>query len=148
MKVIRAFPPNWPEIAKHFPVKGKQGILYAYGDRLYNPSGVQVTPWIMAHEMEHGRRQEDEGQSVRRWWDEYLNYPDFRLKEEVYAHHKEWESYRQTFTLEKNQNSYLAMMAKRLSSPLYDLGITLEDAARRIVQNDGSNPYYVRSDQG
>lgn len=137
MKVIKAFPPNWIEIAKVFPVKGKQGILYAYGDRLYNPSGVTVTPWIMAHEEVHGRRQlgeeGDETMDVVRWWDNYLAYEDFRFNEELLAHQAEYKTYR-IMNGARLTNSYLDLMAKRLSSPLYGSMVSYEEALRRIKE--------------
>lgn len=136
MKIIKTFPPNWPEIAKHFPVKGKQGILYAYGNILYNPSGVEVSPWILRHEEVHGRRQlgeeGDERMSVKRWWDEYIAYEDFRYKEELLAHQREWQSYVEQ--MGDVNGYYLDAIAKRLSSPLYGRMVTFEQARKAIQE--------------
>lgn len=130
MKVIKAFPPNFVQLSKHFPIKGKPGILYAYGDVLYNPSGVKVTPWIMAHEEVHGMRQQDEGMSLGEWWDSYINYDDFRLKEELLAHRAEWQTYKSVH--DWSSGYYLDTISTRLSSPLYGSLLSFEEAKRRI----------------
>lgn len=130
MKVIKAYPPNFATLAKAFPIKGRPGILYAFGDKLYNPSGVKVTPWIMAHEMVHGERQQDEGMYLEKWWDEYINYPDFRLKEELLAHRAEWKEYQKYVTA---GGTYLDAISTRLSSPLYGSLLSFEEAKRRIA---------------
>lgn len=135
MRVIKAYPPNFSTLAKAFPIKGRPGILYAYGDTLYNPSGVKVTPWIMAHEEVHGMRQEDEGMSLDRWWDEYINYPDFRLKEELLAHQAEWKSFKAEHVYDPGVFrvlGYLDTISTRLSSPLYGSLLSFEEAKRKI----------------
>lgn len=116
--MIKAFPPNFSAIANVFPVKGKQGILYAYGHTLYNPSGVPVSPWIAAHEAIHMARQEAQG--VEAWWRAYLHQPAFRLDEEALAHRAEWLSFSKEGPQNlKDQARYLDAMSTRLSSPLY-----------------------------
>lgn len=133
MKVIRAYPPNFSQIAKVFPVKGRPGILYAYGDRIYNPSGVAVTPWIMAHETVHGERQ---GTWLDEWWCEYLADPAFRLQEEIFAHQAEWRSYAHIMqaTGEGTKEGYLNLVAGRLASPLYGSLVTPTEARRLILE--------------
>lgn len=133
MRVIKAYPPNFAALAKHFPIKGKQGILYAFGDTLYNPSGVKVTPWIMAHEEVHGMRQQDEGMFLDRWWDEYISYPDFRLKEELLAHQAEMRMFQAHNSGFGVWVHYLNNIATRLSSPLYGSLLSFEEAKRRIA---------------
>jgi hypothetical protein len=128
MKIIKAFPPNWNELAKHFPIKGKRGIVYAYGDTLYNPSGIIIPPWIIKHEYVHMERQQDEGMNPVNWWDEYIQYLDFRLKEEILAHQAEWQAYSGPY-----RDHYLGSMAERLSGPLYDYMIDYNSAVKEIT---------------
>lgn len=117
MKIVKAFPPNFSAIAKVFPVKGKPGILYAYGKRLYNPSMIPVTPWIAAHEQVHMDRQiKDPG--VVKWWEHYLTDMDFRLEEEALAHRAEFLEFDKWHTPQDSEH-YLGTIAKRLASPLY-----------------------------
>lgn len=135
MKVIKAYPPNFSVLAKRFPIKGKPGILYAWGDTLYNPSGVKVTPWIMSHEEVHGGRQKRSGLDA--WWDNYMKIPGYRLYEELLAHQAEW----QAFLRYSNEPSspYLDLIATRLSSPLYGSMVAYEDA-RLAIKASGSIP--------
>lgn len=47
MKVVKAFPPNYQAINDAFSVRGKS-VIFCYGDRIYNPSGVAVGPDLIA----------------------------------------------------------------------------------------------------
>lgn len=142
MKVIRAFPPNFAAIAKAFPyVKGRQGIMYAWGDTIYNPSGVAVTPWVKDHEEVHGKRQCELGlrgmpmdcnKAAAIWWNLYLSEPDFRLEEELLAHQAEYLSY--TKHNSGGYGSYLDTVAHRLSSALYGNLISFNEA-RELIEN-------------
>lgn len=133
MRVIKAFPPNFSRIASTFPVKGIPGILYAYGDKLYNPSGVSVSPWIEAHEAIHMSRQEARG--VEEWWGLYLIDPAFRLFEEVLSHKAEFHAYDNWMHNPKKLARYLDMIAKRLSSPLYGSLLSKDDAVKLIAED-------------
>lgn len=131
MKVIKAYPPNFAELAKHFPIKGRPGILYAFGDTLYNPSGVKVTPWIMAHEEVHGKRQWEFG--LPAWWATYITHPEWRLKEELLAHQAEMRMFQAHNSGFGVWVHYLNNIATRLSSPLYGSLLSFEEAKRRIA---------------
>lgn len=126
MKIIKAFPPIFAELTRHFPIKGVTGILYAWGDRIYNPSGVSVPEWLMAHETVHGRRQLATAElsvaeaATLAWWQKYIHDHYFRLNEEVPAHQKEWEVIRGLKIPGDTKEMYLLNMANRLSGPLYN----------------------------
>jgi hypothetical protein len=124
-KIIKAFPPNWPALAKVFPIKGRPQIVYAWGDLIFNPSGVALPPWVLAHEGVHGERQKVMG--ISGWWDTYCMDPDFRLNEEILAHRVEWGTY-----AGPKREHYLKVMAKRLSSPLYGSLVTEAEAVDLI----------------
>lgn len=141
MKIIKAYPPNYVALTEHFPIKGKGGVLYAWGDRLYNPSGIKVMPWLMAHESVHGGRQLQRylctipGYTpVENWWIRYVHNPKFRLNEEILAHRAEWEAYKNAIQNPTQRQFYLAMIAGRLSSPLYGSLITPTEAANEITR--------------
>jgi len=137
MKIITAYPPNFSVLAKRFPIKGKQGILYAWGDRIYNPSGITIPPWLKAHEGVHGERQGgmcDMGlcwTTPAVWWDLYIHDAEFRLREEVLAHRVEWEAYPREVSIENHQK-YLDQMAERLSGPIYGDLISKREAIEMI----------------
>lgn len=130
MRIVRAFPPNFKRLIEHFPIQGKPGILYAFGDVLYNPSGVKIPKWVMRHEEVHGKQQNIDG--VADWWDRYILNPAFRLDEELLAHRAEWQSYQGYFKAKHARNTYLHKIAVRLSSPLYGNLIDYDRAVKEI----------------
>lgn len=144
MRSIKALPPNWSHISEAFPfIRGKPNILYAWGNSIYNPSGVIIEPWIMAHERVHGERQLNytvgvpgpwsENNAIRTWWRHYILSPQFRLQEEILAHQKEWEI-AQKFLSKKKAQRYLVTISQRLASPLYGNLISAPDAQATIMK--------------
>lgn len=138
MKIIKAFPPNFAELSLAFPIKGVPGILYAWGDTIYNPSGIKVPHQLVAHEEVHGKRQQDHWHSanvgaVDIWWGRYILDPAFRLAEEILAHRAEWRAYEGP-----DAEMYLERMAERLSSPLYGYLISRFDAREEILNAPNS----------
>lgn len=145
MKIIKAYPPLYSRIVEAFPyIKGRPGILFAWGDRLYYPNPTtkaqDLPVWIEAHEEVHGKRQMENfsdyyQEAIEDWWDKYIADPEFRLQEEIPAHQAEWRAYRDTFP----ENSpfdpcpYLTRVAERLSGPLYGNLISYEEA-RKVIQ--------------
>lgn len=115
MKIEKSLPPNFEKIAKHIPQAHGHGVIFAYGDTIFNPSGVYIPPHIVAHEEIHGRRQLAIG--VDSWWDNYIRDLDFRYNEELLAHREEYRiacaGSRQV------RRRALKEIAKRLCSPLY-----------------------------
>jgi len=130
-KIIKAYPPNFNELAKVFPIKGKPGIVFAYGDYIYNPSGQRLSPEIVAHEETHCARQKDA--ETHLWWHAYCTWPDFRLNEEVIAHRAEWDRWRDIWPSRMDEKE-LDRLASRLSSPLYGSLISYECAKQKITQ--------------
>lgn len=145
MKIIRAYPPNYNAIAGAFPfIKGRPGILYAWGDRIYNPSGADVPFWIMKHEETHGLRQQScrlaghcdmVDVRIEDWWDRYIAEPQFRLQEELAAHREEWKAYISRVPNQKDREMYLTMIAQRLSGKLYGSMVN-EFEAKRLIQEE------------
>jgi hypothetical protein len=120
MRIIKAYPPIFSKIKRTFPyITGRQGILYAWGDILYNPSGIEVTTPILAHEEVHGSSQKHYG--LTEWWEDYLTKWQFRYTEELLAHRAEWEAY-------GKDKEKLGMIAARLSSALYGSMTTFTQA--------------------
>lgn len=137
MKIIKAFPPNWSKLKRAFPITGRQGIIYAWGDTIYNPSGGVLPPWIVRHEEVHGERQRNYGcdgaacacNPVTEWWDRYVADARFRLSEEILAHRVEWQQYSGPY-----RDHYLGHMAERLSGSLYGNMLTFDEAVKEITK--------------
>ena len=64
MKTLFLFPPNYRAINKAFSVRGKP-VIFCYGDTIYNPTRITVTPSLVAHEGVHSRQQ---GEDPRGWF--------------------------------------------------------------------------------
>jgi hypothetical protein len=114
--IINERPPNFEQIKAAFPRAGNPGVLFAYGDRIYNPSGIVVPPALIAHEEVHLNRQRDAGPTT--WWDQYLTDNGFRYNEELLAHAAEFKAQRVT---DRNFVARLLLAtALRLVAPLYN----------------------------
>ena len=129
MKIIIANPPNFEEIDRAFKVAGKP-VFFSYGNRIYNPMGVDIDPSLMAHESVHGERQ---GSDPEGWWKQYLVDPRFRFEEELPAHKAEYREFcRLNPTHKGKQDHALWQIASRLSGPLYGRLIKYSDAKLQI----------------
>ena len=128
MKVIIARPPNYAEIADKFPLCA--GVIFAYGDKIYDPDGEGVSAALVAHETVHGNRQIKMG--VEKWWRSYLDDVGFRLDEELPAHRAEYFRATRGSSL-KQKAAMLDHIAGRLVSPLYLFDLSIEEAKRRIL---------------
>lgn len=128
-EVVNSNPPNIDQVDLKFKVKNEKGIIYAYGGKIYNPSGLTIPKHLLVHEGVHLFRQ---GRDSDRWWESYINNPVFRLDEEIYAHRAEWGQYVKE-NLDRNVRAkYFHFMCQRLSGPLYDNMITFAEARKRL----------------
>lgn len=110
-------PPNYNAIRDKFPQIQGRTIFFAYGDRVYSPTGAKLTPELEKHEGVHLARQNGDPEL---WWVKYLSDPKFRLLEEVLAHTVELD---ELLNMEGNNRAnrrrYLRYVAGKLASPIY-----------------------------
>jgi hypothetical protein len=113
-------PPNFEQILKAFPDAAKPGVIFAYGEYVFNPSGGDIPAPLLAHESVHLSRQTGPGKmSPEIWWALYIEDNAFRYREELLAHAAEYRA--QTHGLDRNQKHRLLMStAARLVAPLYN----------------------------
>lgn len=130
LRVAIERPPNFAEIARVFVgVERVRGVLFCYGDTVFDPDGVGLTDALLAHEQVHSDRQ---GSTPDEWWARYLTDTAFRLGEEVPAHQAE---YRVIYSAERERSQrrqHLKSIAQRLSGPLYSHMLTF-DKARKLI---------------
>ena len=132
MKIERAYPPNYKMILKAFPMAGKPGVIFTYGDTIFNPAGTPLTRMLLAHEEVHSTRQGSEELKIMNWWQAYINSLKFRFDEELPAHIAEYKAYRpgkHGFS----RAGFLSHVANRLSGPLYGHMLSFEAAAEAIL---------------
>lgn len=130
-QIVRHRPPNFEKVAAVFPLAHKDTVIFAYGDTIYNPSGQELLPSLMAHELVHCNRQIAMG--VEKWWDKYLIDGDFRYQEELLAHIAEYKNVSNDIQINRNQRrSMLKQIVKRLSGPLYGRAVSTSQAKKDI----------------
>lgn len=142
MKIIKAYPPNFAELKQAFPIiAGKQGVLYSWGDRVYNPSGGVIPVQLLHHEATHYNQQvemrhvgENLEDVVKRWWEMYIHSMAFRILMEVPAHVAEYRMFMEHTKSPKARKRYLADISSRLSGPLYGHLFTEQEAQRLILE--------------
>lgn len=125
-------PPNHKAIAKRFNIKGRNNIVYTYGDKLYVPGGdgIAIDPHLMKHEETHVKQQAEIG--VEAWWDKYLTDDNFRFIQELEAYRNQ---YRSMNVLPLNQRlAYLDHIATDLSGPMYG-DMLSKDEAIQVITN-------------
>ena len=125
-------PPNITAICAAIPEARRPGVIFAYGDKIYVPSGKELEHHLKVHEAIHCIRQRELG--VEFWWSKYLTDLRFRYQEELVAHAAEYDS-RIRGNLNRNQRrAALKMIAQRLASPLYGCGGGWKKAADDILK--------------
>lgn len=125
MKIIRAFPPNYAALCAAFPIRGRPGIIFSYGDAIYNPSGHSLSEALKVHEDVHGRRQNG---NPAEWWERYIADKDFRRDEEIVAHCAEAACVLANADNRQARRAGLISIADRLSSPIYGGLMTKREA--------------------
>jgi len=128
--VIIGTPPLLDEIAAVFRRARDRGVIFSWGDKIYNPSGIVIEPALRAHEAVHGERQ---GRDVEGWWRRYINDPQFRLAEEIPAHRAEFNYYVEHAANRNDRRRALTFIAARLAGSLYGNMITMRAAKDAIA---------------
>ena len=131
MDVIIAQPPNLKDIQKAFPaIVGKKGIVYTYGNLIFNPDGGEIDEPLQFHEATHSLQQD--GLGVERWWHCYLTDPGFRLQQEIEAYQNQYRRYCELVKDRNRRAVFLNRIAVDLSSSQYGNIIDLHSARQRI----------------
>jgi hypothetical protein len=119
LKIEVAKPPLFDEIVKVFPKATEYGVIFAWGDTIFNPSGIGISNPLRCHEEIHGERQRIKG--VENWWQDYLTNQNFRYAEEVLSHIAEYRAQLPRCYGDRNRVAQLRMAtARRLIAPLYN----------------------------
>lgn len=131
MKIEIAEPPMIEEIDAAFKSRG-QSVLYAWGDTIYNPTGIPIPDFLFAHEAMHGQRQNG---SIETWWRRYIDDVEFRYVEELAAHREEFRVQAARIRDRNVREKLLMHVAARLVAPLYRFsGKKLLDARRELCR--------------
>jgi len=113
MKISKEYPPNYERLKGEF--KLSEGVVFTYGDTIYNPDEGKIDKPLMAHEKVHCTQQ---GVDIEGWWDKYILDKEFRLSQEL-------EAYQRQYRVAKNKLNredlfrLLKYIASDLSGELY-----------------------------
>jgi hypothetical protein len=133
MQIIEDFPPGklYSAIAERFPAVKNHRVIFAYGDVIFNPQRVEITPALLAHEGVHGYRQ---GNDPMAWWGRYLNDIDFVFQEELVAHVAEAEAMMRSAPSRQQRRRAIPIVARKLAAPIYGPMITTHKARTAITK--------------
>ena len=131
IQIVVGYPPLWDELNAAFNI-GRQNVVFAWGDRIYNPNNTKLHSSILSHESVHCERQGGgDPERLALWWQAYIHDPRFRLEEEIPAHRAEYHA---CLNGDRNQRSRaLHFVAGKLASPLYGGLITQREAMSAIL---------------
>lgn len=127
MKTVKGFPPNYQAIKE--ALNPPPNAIFAWGNKIYNPSGNKIPPDVMIHEEVHERQQALFG-TVELWWAKYLLDGEFRFNSELQAYAKQYEWVKKFYPV-KAQKVALTEFANNLIS-LYNYDMELAVAESKI----------------
>lgn len=129
MEIVNQFPPNIDAIRRRFEMSGFPTAVFAYGDTLYNPTGIEIPADLMAHEETHQKQQAIYG--LQDWWTRYLQDDAFRLGQEVEAYQAQVKYAQRNYPRE-HKRWLLNEIVRNLSSKLYGKIVTKSQAKELI----------------
>lgn len=129
MDIIIDYPPNYEQIKKVF--KLHKGIMFAYGNKIYNPDNGGVDKPLLEHEKIHLKQQ---GNNPKKWWDRYLTDNDFRLSQELEAYKRQYRVAKNFYKSRDNVFTLLKNIARDLSGDMYGNIIDFSNAMKLIKQ--------------
>jgi hypothetical protein len=130
MKIIEEYPPNIKQIESALgKVVMNGGIVFTWGEILYNPSKLKIQDHLLMHEQVHQLQQEKMG--IDNWWATYLYDPKFRLEQEIEAYAVQYKFVKSRYTV-KSYEMFLDLIGNDLSSSMYGNIIGKHQAMTRI----------------
>ena len=130
MQIVNEKPPIWAEVIDMIGATPR-GAIFCWGDKIYNPDGIIVRDYLIAHEVVHEDQQRATG-SPEAWWVRYLDDPWFRVQEEVEAYGAQYRFMCKRAKDRNMQTRILTDLARSLSGPLYGNAITHQKAMEWI----------------
>lgn len=130
IEIVHGLPPIWAKAHKAFEIDDRSTV-YAYGRKIFNPSGIHIPEHVIEHEVTHMRQQEAMG-GPEKWWDMYLQDPSFRVNQEIEAYRAQYLFYC-TFNRDRNaQARFLNQLAGYMASNMYGAPMSKMEAMKAI----------------
>lgn len=131
MKILIEKPPIYDAIISA-GMNPHKGVIYTYGETIYNPSGIELREDVIKHEKFHMRQQGDDPEG---WWSRYLDDQYFRIEQEAEAYARQYDFICKNLKDRNFRARVLVQMADSLSSPIYGSVIT-EQSAMSIIKSN------------
>lgn len=131
MQIINKPPPNFQEIKQI--MNPPEDAFFPYGDKIYNPSGIEIPDDIIFHEQVH-LKQQIPFMNPDMWWKKWLYDKEFRKKQEVEAFAEQCKLVK-AIAGTKAYEACLEECAEKLSTH-YKLGINFYQAKTLIRKYD------------
>ena len=130
MKIVIGYPPNIDKIRKTFG-DIPSGVVFTWGNTLYNPDNGIIPDDLMVHEQTHMAQHGDDPEG---WWDKYLADPKFLLQEELEAYRNQYKQFISHKRNRDRQRSFLfaRRIAIDLSGSIYGNIVGFQDALNMI----------------
>lgn len=132
--IVSGRPPNFLKLVAAFPAAKKSSTIFTYAPDIYVSGKPELSPALNVHEHVHLVRQQSYTGGPEAWWDRYIVDRIFRLEEELVAHIAEYQHLIE-FGSRDERRKALKVVARRLSSTLYNLNISTKQA-ERLIQNE------------
>jgi hypothetical protein len=121
---------------KAIPAAANKKAIFAWGDRIFVPSGATLEKWLVDHESVHGLQQLQHPGSIEGWWTQYLEDPVWRVMQELPAHVAEYRGYCKKCADQNKRAKFLMdVVADRLASPFYGSLLTHDEAIKVIREH-------------
>lgn len=128
MKIKHKYPPNIEKIRAVFPLH--RGIIFTYGDTLYNPDRGTIDEALIKHEETHTRQQ---GDDPDKWWERYFVDVEFRAEQELEAYQNQYKYAVDNYS-RPQRRLLLKQISKDLSSAMYG-NIMTKEKARDLIKS-------------
>lgn len=132
MIILREYPPNYSDI-KQILKSVPESMIFTFGSTIYNPSGNEISPNLMAHEEQHMAQQ---GNDPTIWWRRYLIDPAFRASQEIPAYQVQYQALKREVKDRNKLHTYLMFLASELSGPAYGEILSFQEAYEAIKRQE------------
>lgn len=106
-----------------------EGVIYTYGDVIYNPSNISIPEHLIVHESTHCEQQ---GNDPDAWWGRYLIDSYFRIEQETEAYARQF-AFICRKVKDRNQRHRICLdLARILAGPIYGNVIGQMSAYQKI----------------
>lgn len=128
VKISHEIPSIYPRLKEKFGIEWDRSVIITQFPFVH--CKIPLTATKTVHEATHLRQQEEIG--VMKWWDRYINEPDFRLSQELEAYLEEANFVREMFSDRNLRYRLIYDMARQLSSRMYGSIISFEEARKLL----------------